>query len=178
MAGPAARKRSTTSVDQTRISKSQRKRESLALQALGEELTRLTGEQLAALALPDDLLGAVLAAQRISKFGALRRQLQYIGRLMREVDADAIAARLQTWRGTSHEAVAHHHLIERWRACLLEDDRALEQLVRLFPGCDIQTIRRLVNNARREQIEGKPPRSFRALFQELRRIVPADSSPS
>lgn len=174
MAGPTARKQSNTTADQATVSKTQRKRASLALQDLGKELTRLAPEQLAELQLPDGLLDAVLAAQRINKFGALRRQLQYIGRLMHDVDAAAIAARLQTWRGVSREANAYLHRLERWRARLLQDDIALEELAESFPGCDTQRLRQLVRSARREDVEGKPPRSARALFQELRRILPPD----
>jgi ribosome-associated protein len=158
--------------EQTTISKTQRKRDSLALQELGEELTRLTQERLAELALSEPLLDAVLAAKGISKFGALRRQLQYIGRLMQEADGEAIAARLEFWKGSSRAATAHLHLLERWRARLLEDARALGELAEVYPGCDTQKLRQLVRNARREHDEGRAPRSYRALFQELRRILP------
>ena len=174
MAGPTSRKQSNAAPDPATISKTQRKRASLALQDLGKELTRLTPDQLAELKLPDRLLDAVLAAQRISKFGALRRQLQYIGRLMHEVDAEVIAARLRTWMGVSREANAHLHRLERWRMRLLQDDAALGELAGSFPGCDTQRLRQLVRSARLEQAEGKPPRSSRALFQELRRILPSD----
>jgi len=84
--------------ESTSLSKTQRKRQMLQLQALGETLTALTEEQLNELALPELLLDAVLQAKRIHKRGALRRQLQYIGRLMREVDSEAISARLHGWR--------------------------------------------------------------------------------
>jgi ribosome-associated protein len=174
MAGPTARKHSNATADQATISKTQRKRASLSLQDLGKELTRLSAEQLAELELPDRLLDAVLAAQRISKFGALRRQLQYVGRLMHDVDAEAIAARLRTRQGVSREANAYLHRLERWRARLLQDETALEELAESFPGSDTQRLRELVRSARREELEGKPPRSSRALFQELRRILPPD----
>jgi len=175
MAGPTARKQSNATADQATISKTQRKRTSLALQDLGKELTRLTAEQLAELELPERLLDAVLAAQRISKFGALRRQLQYIGRLMHDVEADAIAARLRTWQGVSREANAYLHRLERWRTRLLQDETALELLAQSYPDCDTQRLRQLVRSAQREALERKPPRSSRALLQELRRILPRDS---
>jgi ribosome-associated protein len=174
MANPKARRQPDATADNTKPSKTQRKRASLALQDLGEELTRLSAEQLAELELPDRLADAVLAAQRISRFGALRRQIQYIGRLMHEVDAEAIAARMRTWQGASREANAHLHRLERWRARLLEDETAVEELAKSFPGCDTQRLRQLVRSARREEVEGKPPRSYRSLFQELRCIVPPD----
>jgi ribosome-associated protein len=174
MAARTERKQANARAGQPAISKTRRKQASLALQDLGQELTRLTEEQLTALDLPERLLDAVLAARRISKFGALRRQLQYIGRLMHEVDAEAIAARLRTWQGVSSEASAHLHRLERWRARLLQDETALEELAANFPACDTQRLRQLVRSALREDLEGKPPRSARALFQELRRILPPD----
>ena len=156
---------------QARPSKTQRKRESSALQDIGEQLTRLNAEQLQQLALPDRLLEAVLEAKRIGKFGALRRQLQYIGRLMREVDAQAIALQLESWHATSRQATAHLHLLGRWRARLLEDDGALTELAGRYPGRDTQRLRQLVRSARREQTQGLPPRSARALFQALKLIL-------
>src|SRR6185503_17138270 len=77
------------------ISKTQRKRQMLELQTLGERLTALSEEQLEELELPERLFDAIIAAKRITKFGGLRRQMQYIGRLMREVDSAPIAARLE-----------------------------------------------------------------------------------
>jgi ribosome-associated protein len=154
------------------LSKTRRKHQMLELQTLGEALTALSEEQLAQLELPERLLDAVLQAKSIHKFGALRRQLQYIGRLMREVDSDAIAARLDAWKGVSREATARLHLLERWRDRLLDDDGAVSELATSYPGCDTQRLRTLIRNARQERDAGRPPRNFRALFQELRTIIP------
>ena len=162
--------------DQTTVSKTQRKRDSLALQELGEELTRLSQEQLAELNLPEPLLQAVLEAKHIGKFGAQRRHRQYIGRLMHEVDSQAIAARLAFWKGSSRAATTYLHGLERWRTRLLEDEAALGELAETYPGSDTQRLRQLVRNTRREHDEGKPPRSYRALYQELRRIIPEPST--
>ena len=158
--------------DDEYVSKTQRKRDMHALQDLGEALVALPAARLAELDLPERLRDAVAEARRISKFGALRRQLQYIGRLMRDIDSSAIAARLDAWNGQSREATAHLHQLERWRERLLEDDAALEALLAEYPQADVPRLRALVRNARREQAEGRPPASFRALFQALKDIVP------
>ena len=121
--------------------------------------------------LPDLLRDAILEAKRISKFGALRRQMQYVGRLMREVDPTPIRARLDAWSGGSAAETARLHQIERWRARLLEDELALAQLLDAHPGADIQRLRTLIRNVKRETEAGKPPKSFRELFQELRDIL-------
>lgn len=156
--------------DEVEISKSQRKRDSHSLQDIGEELVALSAERLSALDLPQNLLDAVLDAKRISKFGALRRQMQYVGRLMREVDPDPIRARLDAWKGLSTEETARLHRMERWRTRLLEDDRAMEELLAEHPGADSQRLRALVRNVQREAAAGKPPKSFRELFQALREV--------
>ncbi|PWT72318.1 MAG: hypothetical protein C5B46_06995 [Proteobacteria bacterium] len=153
-------------------SKTQRKRASAELQALGEELTLLSIEQLEQFQLPEPLLDAVLAARRIAKFGARRRQHQYIGRLMHEVDAGAIAARLDALRGKSREANAYLHRLERWRERLLTDDTAFAELVHRYSDADSQRLRQLVRTARLEQEQSRPPRASRALFQALKALIP------
>jgi ribosome-associated protein len=154
------------------LSKTKRKRGAHALQDLGEELVKLTEAQLAQLALPERLLDAVQQAQRINKFGALRRQLQYIGRLMRDFDCGPIAAQLQAWRGQSRESTAYLHLLERWRERLLADDDALTEFAAAYPDCDLTRLRTLIRAARKEQESQAAPRSLRELFQALKAIVP------
>jgi ribosome-associated protein len=159
--------------DEDRISKTQRKRESHSLQDIGEELVALSAERLAQVDLPGNLRDAVIDAQRISKFGALRRQMQYIGRLMREVDPAPIRECLDAWKGQSTQEIARMHLIERWRDRLLKDDQdqAMAEFAASHPRADLQRLRALVRNAQREAADGKPPKSFRELFQALREIV-------
>ena len=176
MARSTERSATKAPVDPPGISRTQRKRESLALQNLGKELTLLTPAQLARLELPESLLEAVLEARSISKFGALRRQLRYIGRLMHEVDSATILANLSALKAGPRSASVHLHRLERWRARLMQEDGALSELKRSYPGCDETKLRTLVLEARREQAQGKPPHSFRALLRELRLIVTAETS--
>ena len=158
--------------DEIRPSRTQRKLSDRALQELGQELVSVSEEQLAELALPERLREAIMQARAISKFGALRRQMQYIGRLMREEgDADTIRERLDAWNGVSVQETARLHLIERWRMKLLNDDTALEELIVQYPRADVQRLRMLVRNTRRESEAHKPPKSFRELFQALRDIL-------
>lgn len=155
-----------------RPSKTRLKRDMLALQALGEELVALSDERLAGLDLPDDLRDAVREAKRISKHGAQRRQLQYVGRIMREVDPAPIRAQLDALEGHSRTHTAWLHRLERWRERLLADDDALTELLAAHPGADVPKLRALIRNAEREQAQGKPPKSFRELFQVLRELMP------
>jgi ribosome-associated protein len=152
------------------LSRTQLKEQMTELQDLGAELTLLNPGQLAEIALPEPLHEAVLAAKRMTRFEARRRQLQYIGRLMRQVDPDPIRAHLERWKTSSREHTARLRQVERWRERLLADDAALAELARAHP-CDMQRLRTLVRNARREREANAPPRNFRALFQALREIV-------
>jgi len=148
-------------------SKSQRKRESTALQDLGAELVKLSPERVRKMDLPEGVRAAVLEAQRISSRGALRRQMQYVGKLMRDVDAGPIAEQLAALRGESDRAKAGFHALEHWRERLLADDQAVTDWLARHPDSDVQQLRQLIRNARREAAEGKPPRSSRALFRML-----------
>jgi ribosome-associated protein len=158
--------------EEVQPSRTKRKHDDQALQELGEQLVAVGEDRLAELELPERLRDAVMQARGISRFGALRRQMQYIGRLMREEgDAETIRARLDAWKGVSVEETARLHLIERWRARLLNGEKALEELITEYPRADIRQLRTLMRNAKREAQAGKPPKSFRELFQVLREIL-------
>ena len=128
--------------DEEKPSKTARKRAMHELQTLGERLVGLNAEQLAAIALPEDLQDAIERARRITKHEARRRQLQYIGRLMRAVDPEPIREKLKAWDGVSTEETARVHRIERWREKLLENDGAIGALVHAHPGIDTQRLAR------------------------------------
>jgi ribosome-associated protein len=150
-------------------SKSQRKREAHALQALGERLAGLSPAELERLALPANLVRAVEELRRIGSRGAMKRQRQYIGRLMRELDPEPVARALAALDREQAEEAGVQHRLERWRTRLLEEgDGAVTELVDECPGIDVGRLRTLVRNARREQEQAAPPKAFRALFRFLR----------
>lgn len=152
-------------------SKTQRKKRMLALQDLGTELVALNEDQLTAIALPENLHDAVIEAKGITKFEARRRQLQYIGKLMRTIDPEPIRAWIDVWKATSREHTAQLHLIERWRERLLAEEGAVGELLSAYPRADAQRLRTLVRNAQRERQLAAPPRSYRELFQLLRETL-------
>ncbi|HXZ50749.1 MAG TPA: ribosome biogenesis factor YjgA [Burkholderiales bacterium] len=151
-------------------SKTKRKQAMHELQALGAALVALPQGQLAALGLPAELAEAVAEAQRITSREGRRRQLQYIGRVMRELDPAPIRAGLERIAGRSAEDSARHRRLEQWRARLLEDDAALTDFASTHPTADLQALRALIRNARREQDEGRPPRAFREIYRVLREV--------
>jgi ribosome-associated protein len=151
-------------------SKSQKKREMTALQELGAELVELGRDQLKKIDLPEDLRDAVRDAQRFTQHEARRRQLQYIGRLMRDSDPAPIRAALDEIKGVSAAATARLHALERLRTRLLEDESVLGEIARDYPGVDLQQLRQLRRNAIKEQELAKPPRAFREIFRVLREL--------
>ncbi len=156
-------------------SKSQRKREMTALQELGEELVGLSRERLLKIEMPERLLDAILDAQRITKHEARRRQMQYIGKIMRDVDVEPLSEALDALKGVSAAANARQHHLEKLRAQLMENEAAFGDLAREFPTADIQHLRQLRRTAIKEAEQNRPPRSYRELFRELRELVPARS---
>ena len=117
-----------------RPSKSQRKRDMAALQDLGTELVMLNADQLAQIELPERLHEAIADAQRIRDFEGRRRQMQFIGKLMREIDPAPIRAKLDEWSGVARAGTAQQRLVERWRERLLADDTALDAVCRRICG--------------------------------------------
>ena len=153
-------------------SKTKIKKQMHDLQKIGEQLAALNKDQLNELDLPENLRDAINEVKRITKFGAISRQMQYIGRLMRDVDPAPIVAKMEVWNGTSRQHVAWLHQVENWRDRLLEDPDALTELLAAHPQADAQRLRTLIRNALKEKELNKPPKSFRELFQVLRDIIP------
>jgi len=154
-----------------RPSKSQRKRDMLALQELGEELAALPPARLERIEMPEALRGALREAQRLSnKHEARRRQMQYVGRLMRDADPAPIREALDALKGVSTAENARQHRLERLRAQLLEDEATLTEIGAAHPGADLTRLRQLRRNALKERDEGRPPRAFRELFRLLREM--------
>jgi ribosome-associated protein len=157
-------------------SKTQRKKEMTALQDLGEELTRLNDAQLAEVPLPETLREAIVEARRITKHEGKRRQMQYIGRLMRTIDVEPVREKLASWNGVSREATALLHRIERWRDRLLEDETAIQEFIAAHPRSDLQRLRSLLRAINKERAENKPARQYRELFRVLRETLEPDSA--
>ncbi|WP_116136408.1 ribosome biogenesis factor YjgA [Trinickia diaoshuihuensis] len=154
-----------------RPSKSQLKREMHALQQLGVDLVELPKDALKRMPMPENLGDAVREARRITDHEGKRRQIQYIGRVMRTLTEDEIAAlrtALDTYRGVNKAETARLHWIEQTRERLLAGDDAFTAFLREHPGADAQEGRTLIRNARKEAQQGKPPRYFRELFQWIK----------
>jgi ribosome-associated protein len=156
-------------------SKSQLKRDAEALQVLGRTLVELPASRFAAvmakLDLPDALREALGACRAINARGGRKRQLQYIGKLMRGTDAEPIRRALDVLEGKDRAQTAALHRMEQWRERLIaEGDAALAELLNEFPVADRQALRQLVMKARKERDAGQAPAAARALFKALREL--------
>lgn len=161
----------TSDSNHPELSKTKRKAAMLALQSFGGELAQLAPKRLAELALPDHLVTALLDYQRMNKWGAKNRQMQYIGRLMREIDVAPIQMKLAEWARGPNADRTEFHAIERWRERLLLEPKALDELSTLHPGLDRMHFKALIERAREEQQRSDPPRYFRQLFRELKTLL-------
>lgn len=167
------------------LSKTDLKRESSELQALGESLLTLRQDLIEKLSsnghLPESLLEAVEQAKKITNFEGKRRQLQYVGKLMRKLDEEdvqALRASLQEQQSGSAQETQMLHLAEAWRERLLKEDPALEEWHLSHPGCDLQELRSLIRQARRDNktqpsdiskgLAQRQGKAYRELFQMIK----------
>jgi ribosome-associated protein len=153
------------------ISKTRRKKQMAGLQDAGAELVGLSAEELARIDMPAQLREAVQEARRITRHEARRRQIQYIGRIMRDIEAGPVIEQLAAIKAPSKRQTALFHVAERWRQELLADPASLERFVKEFPQADPHRIRALVDEAREEKRGARSPRRFRELFHVLSAIV-------
>lgn len=161
-----------------RPSKSQIKRDMLGLLDLGKQLVELSSDQIKKLPLDEDLRDAIRLAQRTTAREGRRRQIHYVGKLMRTADADAIRAQLDLWENGSRDQTRSMHRLESLRDLLLNDDDALTGLLNAYPGVDVQQLRTLIREGRKEAIHnaqlqpGQDPvrKHYRALFQALKQL--------
>lgn len=153
-------------------SKSQLKRDAHGLQDLGAVLVELSAQQLAEIPLSEEVLAAVKETRGITAHGARKRQLKYLGKLLRLEDDAPIREALERIQGRHALTVAHHHQCERWRDRLIaEGDAALTALLEEFPHADRQQLRQLMRAAQAEHAAGRPPKTSRELFRFLRELI-------
>lgn len=164
-----------------RPSKSQVKRDMLALQELGKAVVELSSDRVKQLPLSEKLRDAVLLAQRTTSREGRRRQIHYVGKLMRDAPAEQIRQQMDTWINGSRQETAYLHAIERDRDRLITDDAALTPWLDAHPGVDVQAIRSLIRAARAEHkknqalLPGQEPqrKHYRALYQAIKAATPS-----
>lgn len=152
-------------------SRSQKKRDMIALQKLAEKLMTLSPELVKKCGLPDYFIEEVLDAISISSHEAKRRKTQYIGKLMRDIDPQPLVDFLEDIETGNRADNKKFHQLEKWRDALIEGDMsALNELLEMYPHGDRQRLSQLARNAKKEKQNNKPPKSSRALFKALREL--------
>lgn len=153
-------------------SKTKRKQHSTALQELGELLVNLSAKQLAMIPLEPLLAQAIKDARVITSHSAKRRQLQFIGRLMRKTDVEPIQAQLAQFQQAASLNKTKQHQIELWRDKLIsKGDKVLEEFLVKYPAVNSQEIRQLIRNAQKDQLTHKNSGASTELFRYIRDIV-------
>ena len=157
--------------DDELISKSQRKRDAEAAQQLGKNILALSQDAQDSIELPESLSNALNEARRIKKNSALKRQLQYIGKLMRHIDLEPIQEQYLKLTNHYNTDIKALHRLENWRDRLLsEGDKALEDLLNEAPNADRQHLRQLIRQSAKETKLKKPPKSAREIFKYLKTL--------
>jgi ribosome-associated protein len=152
-------------------SKTQKKKEALELQKMGEKLVTLSDEQIKNIDLPAELSDAVKFIKTIKSHGARKRQMQRIGTLMRKIDPAPIQETLEEIDEGNYRKALEFKEIETWRDELIAGKKALmDEILVKCPEADRQQLAQLVRNAVKEKAHKKPPRAFRALFRYLREV--------
>ena len=158
--------------DDLEKSRTRLKKEATALQKMGEKLVLLSDDQLGRMGLPARLLEAIHTVRAIRSHGARRRQMQYIGSLMRNVDAEPIEQALLAIEQGAYEQAKTFHRIEAWRDQLVDgDDDVFQDLLNTFPDADRRRLGQLVRSARKEKEKNAPPKSARNLFRYLKSLA-------
>ena len=155
-----------------RPSRAQKRKVAEDVQKLGERLLDLTKERIKELELPEDLEEAVLFAKTINSRAALKRQKQFIGKLMRKIDPEPIEAFFKKIDDTQKAVARSFHRLEKWRDRLVSGDKkVMGEILGKYPDCDADLLRSLTEKAQQEKETGKPPRAARKLFKILRQLV-------
>ena len=149
-------------------SKTARKREAQRLLELGRRLGQLNAEQFASLNLPPQLAHAIEEYRRFTSHGAKKRQLQFVGKLMRKEDTSAIEAHLADLDGKSAEAQYQFNQLEQWREVLLAEPASLTDFIATYPQVDRQQLRQLVKKVHSARNEPDQKAASRRLFRFLR----------
>ncbi len=158
--------------DEHYISKSQAKRNVEAMQKLGEKLVKLSRHELEKFDLEERLKDAILFAQTVRSHSAHRRQMQLIGKLMRQTDAESIQTQYERYHNQLNEHTAQFHQLESWRDRLIrEGDPIINELLLKYPLLDRSRLRQLLRNINKETEQNKPPKSARQLFKYLKEVI-------
>ena len=153
------------------VSKTELKKDSKKIQAFGKKISELSSEEISSFKFPDTILKAIKDCKSIKSNVAKKRQAQYLGKLLREIDLSEAYLRMDQINSNSQLEVRNNHKAEIWRESLIQDKNALTELIKLYPDVDRQKIRQLIQNTLKETKASNPPKYYRQLFKYIKEHI-------
>lgn len=153
------------------VSKTELKKDSKKIQAFGKKISELSFDEINSFNFTDSIFNAIKEYKLIKSNAAKKRQVQYLGKLLREIDLTSAYLQMEQLKNGSQLEIRNNHMVEAWRNRLIQDKEALTELINHFPDIDIQKIRQLVQNAIKEKNEKKSPKYYRLIFKYLKENI-------
>ena len=153
------------------VSKTELKKDSKKIQAFGKKISELSSEEISSFKFPDTILKAIKDCKSIKSNVAKKRQVQYLGKLLREIDLSEAYLQMNQINSNSQLEVRNNHKAEIWRERLIQDKGAVTELIRLCPNVDRQKIRQLIQNTLKETKASNPPKYYRQLFKYIKEHI-------
>ena len=153
------------------VSKTELKKDSKKIQAFGKKISELSLDEINSFNFTDSIFNAIKEYKLIKSNAAKKRQVQYLGKLLREIDLTSAYLQMEQLKNGSQLEIRNNHMVEAWRDRLIQDKEALTELINHFPDIDIQKIRQLVQNAIKEKNEKKSPKYYRLIFKYLKENI-------
>jgi len=153
------------------VSKTELKKDSKKIQAFGKKISELSFDEINSFNFTDSIFNAIKEYKLIKSNAAKKRQVQYLGKLLREIDLTSAYLQMEQLKNGSQLEIRNNHMVEAWRDRLIQDKEALTELINHFPDIDIQKIRQLVQNAIKEKNEKKSPKYYRLIFKYLKENI-------
>jgi len=153
------------------ISKTELKKDSKKIQAFGRSVADLSNDAIKKFNFPVNIQEAIKEFKTIKSNSAKKRQAQYLGKLLRDIDLTEAYTVMEQLRTHSQKEIQANHYIEKWREKLLSDKEAITEFISLYPESDSQSLRQLINNSLKEKNLNRPPKSYRQLFQIIKEII-------
>ena len=153
------------------VSKTELKKDSKKIQAFGKKISELSSEEISSFNIPDTISKAIKDCKSIKSNIAKKRQTQYLGKLLREIDLSEAYLRMDQINSNSQLEVRNNHKVEIWRERLIQDKNAVTELIEMFPDIDRQKIRQLIQNTLKEIKASNPPKYYRQLFKFIKEHI-------
>ena len=153
------------------ISKTELKKDSKKTQALGRYISEMGADEIKRFNFPQNIQQAINDLKAIKSNSAKKRQVQYLGKLLRAIDLTEAYIVMEQLRTNSQKGIQLDHYIEKWRDKLISDKEAITEFISMYSSSENQTVRQLIQNSIKEKALNKPPKSYRQLFQVIKAIV-------